>query len=80
MNFVDKWNSKKQKRTYKEQKEFEALENQILELEEEKSSLQEKMASSDYSIIKQAGDAYKIIEEKLNLAYDRWNVLAELDY
>jgi hypothetical protein len=38
------------------------------------------MASSDYSIIKQAGDAYKIIEEKLNLAYDRWNVLAELDY
>lgn len=73
-------NSKKQRRTYKEQKEFEALENQILELEEEKSSLQEKMASSDYSIIKQAGDAYKIIEEKLNLAYDRWNVLAELDY
>ncbi|WP_296326171.1 ABC-F family ATP-binding cassette domain-containing protein [Treponema sp. UBA3813] len=69
---------KARKKTFKEQKEFENLENEIMELEEKKSALEEQMASSDFTLAQKAGEEYKSVEEKLNSDYARWEVLAEL--
>ena len=69
---------KARKKTFKEQKEFENLENEIMELEEKKSALDEQMASSDFTLAQKAGEEYKSVEEKLNSDYARWEVLAEL--
>ena len=69
---------KKRKKNFKEQKEFENLENEILELEEKKSALEEQMSSSDFAVVKKAGEEYKSIEEKLASDYARWEELAEL--
>ncbi len=69
---------KKRKKTFKEQKEFENLENEIMELEEKKSELENLMTSSDYTVVQKAGEEYKSIEEKLTADYARWEELAEL--
>ncbi|MBQ8678136.1 MAG: ABC-F family ATP-binding cassette domain-containing protein [Treponema sp.] len=69
---------KARKKTFKEQKEFENLENEIMELEEKKSALEEQMASSDFTLAQKAGEEYKSVEEKLNSDYARWEELAEL--
>ena len=69
---------KPRRRTYKEQKEFEALENEILELEEKKSVLEAQMADSDFTKARKAGEEYTKAEERLNQAYERWSELAEL--
>ncbi len=66
------------RRTYKEQKEFETLEEEIFILESEKEELEQQMTSSDFSIVQKAGDRYKEIEKKLAADYDRWGELAEL--
>ncbi|MBR1536773.1 MAG: hypothetical protein IJ630_07530, partial [Treponema sp.] len=58
--------------------EFENLENEIMELEEKKSLLEEQMASSDFTVAQKAGEEYKFVEEKLNSDYARWEELAEL--
>ncbi|MBQ0050609.1 MAG: ATP-binding cassette domain-containing protein [Treponema sp.] len=68
----------KKKRSFKEQKEFEALENEIMELEEKKSELEQQMTSSDFTVVQKAGEEYKKVEERLNQAYPRWEELAEL--
>ena len=69
---------KARKKTFKEQKEFENLETEIMELEEKKSELEQQMASSDFSVAQKAGEEYKSVEEKLTADYARWEELAEL--
>lgn len=69
---------KARKKTFKEQKEFENLETEIMELEEKKSELEQLMTSSDYAVVQKAGEEYKSVEEKLTADYARWEELAEL--
>ena len=69
---------KARKKTFKEKKEFENLENEIMELEGKKSALEQQMSSSDFAVVKKAGEEYKSVEEKLNADYARWEELAEL--
>lgn len=70
--------TKLRKRTYKEQKEFESLEEEIFLLEDKKKELESLMASSDFSVAKKAGDEYQSIDKKLEADYLRWEELAEL--
>ena len=69
---------KPRRKTFKEQKEFENLEAEIMELEERKSVLESEMTSSDYSVVQKAGEEYKTVEAKLTADYARWEILAEL--
>ena len=69
---------KARKKTFKEQKEFENLETEIMELEERKSVLENEMASSDFTVAQKAGEEYKSVDEKLTADYARWEELAEL--
>ena len=69
---------KPRKKTFKEQKEFENLEAEIMELEERKSVLESEMASSDFTVAQKAGEEYKSVDEKLTADYVRWEELAEL--
>ncbi len=69
---------KPRKKTFKEQKEFENLEAEIMELEERKSVLESEMASSDFTVAQKAGEEYKSVDEKLTADYARWEELAEL--
>ena len=69
---------KPRKKTFKEQKEFENLEAEIMELEERKSLLENEMASSDFTVAQKAGEEYKSVDEKLTADYARWEELAEL--
>lgn len=70
--------AKKRKLTFREQKEFEALEPHIAELEEQQSELEAQMSSSDYSIANAAGVKYKEVSDELEKAYARWEELAAL--
>jgi ATP-binding cassette subfamily F protein uup len=74
----EKPSGKKRKKTFKEQKEFENLEAEIMELEERKSVLESEMASSNFTVAQKAGEEYKNVEEKLTADYARWEELAEL--
>ncbi len=69
---------KARKKTFKEQKEFENLEAEIMELEERKSVLENEMSSSDFTVAQKAGEEYKSVDEKLTADYARWEELAEL--
>ncbi len=69
---------KARKKTFKEQKEFENLEAEIMELEERKSVLENEMASLDFTVAQKAGEEYKSVDEKLTADYARWEELAEL--
>ncbi len=66
----------KKKLTFKEQKEFEALEEEIMELEEKKTELESLMASSDFSKAQKAGEEYAKVDSRLSEAYARWEELA----
>ena len=69
--------SQKKKLSFKEQKEFEQLNEEIPVLEAEQKSLEEKMASSDFDEVRKAGDRYKDIDALLAEKYPRWEELAE---
>lgn len=75
--------SKKKKRSFKEQKEFEELEVQILELEEEKSTLEEKLSGgnsgTDFSDIAEITKQYQDISDSLEKKYARWEELASIE-
>lgn len=71
--------ARKKKRSFKEQKEFEQLEAEILALEEKKSVLETQMASSDFAVVRKAGEEYAAVENRLAAAYVRWEELAELE-
>ena len=66
------------KRTWKEQKEYESLESEILELEEKKSALEAKMSSGakiDYEFINRQ---YNDLTAELEKKYARWEELGLL--
>ena len=67
----------KKKLSFKEQKEFEQLNEEIPALEAEQKVLEEKMSSSDFDEVRAAGDRYKEIEALLAEKYPRWEELAE---
>ncbi len=69
---------KKRKLSFREQKEFEALEPHIAELEEQQSALEAQMSSSDYAEANAAGIKYKEVSDELEKAYARWEELAAL--
>ena len=69
---------KKRKMSFKEQKEFERIEEEIAELEEKKSELEAQMASSDFSTAQKAGAEYAELRTKLDADYERWDELSEL--
>ncbi|WP_022932055.1 ribosomal protection-like ABC-F family protein [Treponema bryantii] len=67
----------KKKLSFKEQKEFEQLNEEIPALEAEQKALEEKMASSNFDEVRAAGDRYKEIDALLAEKYPRWEELAE---
>ena len=69
--------NQKKKLSFKEQKEFEQLNEEIPALEAEQKSLEEQMTSSDFEVVRKAGDRYKEIEALLAEKYPRWEELAE---
>ncbi len=71
--------SQKKKRTFKEQKEFESLEQEILELEEQKTSLESQMSGGQSVDYEKLNRDYAIVNDTLTLKYERWEELAELE-
>jgi ATP-binding cassette subfamily F protein uup len=69
--------NQKKKLSFKEQKEFEKLNEEIPALEAEQKTLEEQMTSSDFEIVRKAGDRYKEIDALLAEKYPRWEELAE---
>ena len=67
----------KKKLSFKEQKEFEQLNEEIPALEAEQKALEEKMSSSSFDEVRAAGDRYKEIDSLLAEKYPRWEELAE---
>ena len=67
----------KKKLSFKEQKEFEQLNEEIPSLEAEQKVLEQKMASQDFEEVRAAGDRYKEIDRLLEEKYLRWEELAE---
>ena len=67
----------KKKLSFKEQKEFEQLNEEIPTLEAEQKALEEKMSSSNFDEVRAAGDRYKEIDALLAEKYPRWEELAE---
>ncbi len=70
--------SKVRKKTFKEQKEFEQLEERIMILEDKKTELEALMTSSDFAVVQKAGEEYTALEQELSSSYARWEELAEL--
>ncbi len=70
-------NIQKKKLSFKEQKEFEQLNEEIPALEAEQKELEPKMASADFEEVRKAGERYKEIEALLEEKYPRWEELAE---
>ncbi|MCR4733924.1 MAG: ABC-F family ATP-binding cassette domain-containing protein [Treponema sp.] len=68
---------KKKKLSFKEQKEFDQLNEQIPLLEKEQTELEEEMSSSDFSIVQKASNRYKEISSQLEEMYARWEELSE---
>ena len=46
-----------------------------MELEDEQHSLEDDMASADYSVSSRAGERYRTISKRLEEAYARWEEL-----
>ncbi|MCQ2612836.1 MAG: ATP-binding cassette domain-containing protein [Treponemataceae bacterium] len=73
--------AKKKRRTFKEQKEFETLENDIFELEDRKSELEALLSGgeSDHEKLGDYSREYSAVSQALDEKYPRWEELAELD-
>ena len=65
------------KLTFKEQKEFEALDAEIPQLEAEKTELEEQMSSGKNTNLAEVTKRYKEVCEALEKKYARWEELAE---
>ena len=65
------------KLSYKEQKEFEALDAEIPQLEEEKTELEGKMSTTDFAELSKITARYNQIIQLLEEKYPRWEELAE---
>lgn len=68
--------TEQKKLTYKEQKEFEALDSEIPALEEEKTQLESQM-STDFTNLSELTKKYNEISNLLEQKYKRWEELAE---
>ena len=71
------------RRTYKEQQEYQTLEEQIMESEERKDELEALLSGgeTDFSKLGELTEEYNALTAKLEAAYLRWEELAELkDY
>ncbi len=77
---VRKANSKQKKLSYKEQREFETLEKEIVLLEEEKNALNKKLAQSDQAYTKLVDWGKRLEEVKMSITEkeDRWLELSEM--
>lgn len=74
----EKQNSKPKKLSYKEQREFEQLENDIFALEERKEELEVLLSGGEtnHQKISEYGIEYTNIQKKLDEKYKRWEELA----
>lgn len=70
--------AEKRKRTFKEQKEFEAIEQEILVLEDKKSSLEKQMSSGEKVDFEALNREYAEVNCELEKKYGRWEELASL--
>lgn len=68
----------KRKRTFKEQKEFEAIEQEILILEDKKSALEKQMSSGEKVDFEALNREYAEVNGELEKKYVRWEELASL--
>ncbi len=68
----------RKKLSFKEQKEFEGLEERIMELEDRQKELEGLMASSDFETSSRAGQEYSQNQAELEKAYSRWEELASV--
>ena len=69
--------SEKKKLSFKEQKEFEALDAEIPQLEEQKTELEAQMSTGDFEKLQEVTKRYKEVCESLENKYARWEELAE---
>lgn len=75
--------TKQRQRTFKEQQEFNNLENLITELEEQKNSLEQLLSGgeTDFSKLGNVSKEYDEVSRLLDEKYARWEFLADLkDY
>ncbi|ARU59930.1 ABC transporter [Tumebacillus avium] len=72
--------AKKLKFTYKEQKEFESIEERIAELEDSIASVQAELAQggTDYTRLQKLTDQEQQLQNELETAVERWAELNEL--
>ena len=70
--------SAKKKRTFKQQKEFEAVEQEILVLEEKKTALENQMSSGEKVDFEALNREYSEVNTRLEEKYSRWEILASL--
>lgn len=68
----------RKKLSFKEHKEFEGLEERIMELEDRQKELEGLMASSDFETSSRAGQEYSQNQAELEKAYSRWEELASV--
>lgn len=66
----------RKKLSYKEQREFEALDKEIPELEKEQKELEPLMSSPDFETARKAGERYTELTKLLDEKYARWEELA----
>lgn len=71
--------SAKRKRTFKEQKEFESIEQEILVLEEKKSELENQMSSGAKVDFEALNREYAEVNSALEEKYSKWEFLASLE-
>lgn len=71
--------TKKKRFSYKEKREFEALESEIADLEEQSRLLNEQLQEpgSDFQELGRWGDELQQKQERLQWCYERWQELAE---
>ena len=69
--------AEKKKLSFKEQKEFEALDAEIPQLEAEKAELEELMSSGKNTNLAETTKKYKELLKALEEKYARWEELAE---
>lgn len=68
----------KRKRTFKEQKEFETIEEEILVLEDKKSEIEKQMSSGEKVDFELLNREYADVNGKLEEKYCRWEELGSL--
>ncbi len=71
----EKKEDKPKKLSFAQKKELENLEVEIMELEDKQKSLENDMASTDYTVASAAGEEYKKVSSRLEEAYARWEEL-----